>query len=90
VPKESERERVLAEIKRLLREARENQNLSMNQLAAKAGMSQQMVSYVERQMRQPTVDTLLRLTDALGLDPAQLFTQASTTGARAKKKRQNP
>jgi transcriptional regulator with XRE-family HTH domain len=38
----------------------------MTGLAAQAGLSQQMVSYVERGLRIPTLDTLLRLTDALG------------------------
>lgn len=34
-------------------------------VAERAGLSQQMVSYVERGMRNPTLDTLLRLGEAL-------------------------
>jgi transcriptional regulator with XRE-family HTH domain len=40
----------------------------MNALAAKAGLSQQMVSFVEREMRNPSLDTLVLMTDALGLE----------------------
>lgn len=53
----------------------------MTALAEKAGLSQQMVSYVERGMRQPTLDTLLRISDALDADPATLLGRA-TIGAR--------
>ena len=42
--------------------------LSMTEVAEGAGLSQQMVSYIERGMRKPTVDTLWRITDVLGLD----------------------
>ena len=50
----------------------------MTAVAEGAGLSQQMVSYVERRLRQPTVDTLLRLAQALRLDPAGLLAQAAT------------
>lgn len=48
----------------------------MNQLAAQAGLSQQSVSYVERQMRTPSLDTLLRITGALGVDLSALLSKA--------------
>ena len=66
------REEVNAAIARRLRAERERQGLSMTAVAEGAGLSQQMVSYVERRLRQPTVDTLLRLAQALRLDPAGL------------------
>ncbi len=51
--------------------------MSMTELAKRAGLSQQMVSYVERQLRNPTLDTLLRMADALGIDIAAVITRAS-------------
>ena len=48
-----------------LKEERLRQGLSMTELAQRAGLSQQMVSYVERGMRTPTIDTLLRVTNVL-------------------------
>jgi transcriptional regulator with XRE-family HTH domain len=37
----------------------------MTRLAEQAGLSQQMVSYVERGMRNPTLDVLFRMSEAL-------------------------
>lgn len=48
----------------------------MNQVADRAGLSQQMVSYVEREMRQPTLETLLRITAAMDVDLAKILKEA--------------
>ena len=50
----------------------------MTALAAKAGLSQQMVSYVERGIRNPTLDTLLRITEALDVPLGELITKAES------------
>ena len=58
-------------------------------VAERAGLSQQMVSYVEREIRIPGLDTLLRITDALGVEVATVIAQASDAAkanARAKAK----
>ena len=39
-----------------------------------------MVSYVERGMRNPTLDTLLRMTSALQIDLGKLITRAADEG----------
>jgi transcriptional regulator with XRE-family HTH domain len=49
----------------------------MRQLAKKAGLSQPMISYVERGMRIPTLETALRIADALDVDLSELLKQAS-------------
>ena len=49
----------------------------MNRLAEKAGLSRSMVSYVERGMRNPTLDTLLRIAEALNLDLWKLIRDAT-------------
>jgi hypothetical protein len=41
--------------------------LSLSTLAERAGLSYRMISYAERQTRNPTLDTLLRITAALEL-----------------------
>jgi transcriptional regulator with XRE-family HTH domain len=74
--KESVRAAVCVAVARLLRERRERLGLSMSDVAQKAGLSQQMVSYVERSMRNPTLDTLLRLSDALELNLPTLLQKA--------------
>ena len=53
---------------RLLREKREAMGLSMNEIAARAGLSHTMISRVERGLRNPTLDTLLRIAGAMEID----------------------
>ena len=48
----------------------------MNVVAQRAGLSQQMVSHVEREMRNPTLETLLRIAAAIGVDFAAVIRQA--------------
>lgn len=48
----------------------------MNALAQRSGLSQGMVSLVEHGLRNPTLDTLLRLAEALDVDLGDLLKQA--------------
>ena len=61
----------------LLRQERCRQELSMSSMATRAGFSYQMISYVERGLRVPGLDTFLRMTSALDIDPADLLRQAA-------------
>lgn len=70
---------VCARVARLLRQEREKRGLSMNLVAERAGLSQQMVSYVERDMRNPTLETLLRIASALEIDLAKVLQSAQKT-----------
>ena len=54
----------------------------MTETAEQAGLSQQMVSYVERGMRNPTLDTMLRITDALGIKLADVIERAGRASAK--------
>lgn len=69
-------EAVAREVARLLRQAREAKGLSMTQLAAQAGLSHAMISFVERNLRNPTFDTLLRISLVLGTDLPDLIARA--------------
>ena len=62
----------------MLREERLRQGLSLSALAATAGLSHQMVSFVEKEMRNPTLDTLLRIAAALKIDLAKIICQAQS------------
>jgi transcriptional regulator with XRE-family HTH domain len=68
---------VSTNVARLLRQERERQGMSMTRLAADAGLSQQMISYVERGLRNPTLDTLLRMADVLEIDLSEIIRRAS-------------
>jgi transcriptional regulator with XRE-family HTH domain len=82
VPKENVPRIIALEVARLLRAERVRQGLSMTRLAEKSGLSQPMVSYVEREMRNPTLDTLLRIAIALDVDLWRLLKQASTVASK--------
>lgn len=77
---------VSAQIARILREKREKRGLSMNAVAERSGLSQPMVSLVERELRNPTIDTLLRLAFALELDLADVVADAQREVSRKKSK----
>ena len=63
-------------IVRALRAERERQHLSMERLAEKAGLSQGMISLVERDLRNPTIETLLRISEALDLNLGRIVLRA--------------
>jgi len=64
-------------VAQLLQQARERKGVSMTRLAQNAGLSQQMVSYVERGLRNPTLDTLLRVAAVLEVDLSEIIRKAS-------------
>ena len=76
VPSVDPYQAVCARVAALLREERERRGWSMTALASRAGLSQQSVSYVERGMRIPNLDTLLRVCDALGVSLADILARA--------------
>jgi len=49
----------------------------MTTLAQKTGLSQQAISYMEREMRTPNLDTLLRVADSLEVGLGDVINQAS-------------
>jgi transcriptional regulator with XRE-family HTH domain len=49
----------------------------MTLVSERAGLSQQMVSFVERGLRTPSLDTLLRIAEALSIDLGNLIKKAS-------------
>ena len=66
----------------LLREKRIRSGLSIYRLAKESGVSQQMIGYVERGMRNPTLDTLLRIAIALDVDLWRVLKRSSTARDR--------
>lgn len=76
VSSDKSQQAICSRVARLLRQEREKRGLSMNMVAERAGLSQQMVSYVEREMRNPTLETLLRIAAALEVDLAEVIKAA--------------
>jgi transcriptional regulator with XRE-family HTH domain len=64
-------------VARLLRERRKQIGLSTTEVARLAGLSQSAVSLLERDLRSPTLETLVRLADAMQMDLVKLMAAAS-------------
>ena len=60
-----------------LKEAREKAQLSQLELSYRSGVSQNMITYIETGKRTPTLTTLLKLCNALNINPAILFADSS-------------
>ena len=78
MPKENLPETIGANVLRLLREERIRAQIPMVRLAEKSGLSVAMISYVERGLRNPTLDTVLRIAIALDVDLPKLIKRASS------------
>lgn len=64
------------EIVRLLRDERKRARISKYVHERRAGVSQQMIGYVERGLRKPSLETALRMADGLGLDLSDVIKTA--------------
>jgi len=76
VSKDCHRDEICAEAVRLLIQERKRQRLSGNMLAEKAGLSQSLISSLETNPWNPTLDTLLRIGDVLKVDVGEIISQA--------------
>lgn len=56
-----------------LRELRERRDLSQIRLSELAGLNRNYVGDVERGYRNPCLDNILKLADALNVSPSELF-----------------
>lgn len=63
-------------IVRLLREERERQGMSKYAIEQKTGVSQQMVGYVERGLRKPSLEVTIRIAAALEVNLEDVIQQA--------------
>lgn len=74
--KTSEREEIIGRLIQLIQTERVRQKLSLNEVATRSGLSHTMVMRVEKRERLPTIDTLLRIADALQVDLSSVLKQA--------------
>ena len=76
VPRIDTHKKLSIEVARLLKKERENRNLSKAKVSETSGLSRRMIGFVEEGKRNPTLDTLSRLTEALGIELAVLIRDA--------------
>jgi transcriptional regulator with XRE-family HTH domain len=77
-------DRVSSHVARILREEREKRGLSMTLLAERSGLSHSMISFIEREIRNPSLETLLRIAFVLKLDLAEILQRAETAAKKSK------
>ncbi len=78
------RESVCSHVARILREKRKEQNISMTRLAEMSGLSQGMISLIESEQRNPSLETLLRISGALRLELSTVLHEAELAAKRVK------
>jgi transcriptional regulator with XRE-family HTH domain len=71
-----------AEIIRLLRDERMRRKLSKYAVSKRSGVSQSMLSLVERGLRNPTMELMLRIADGVGADLPGIIKKAQTVISR--------
>ena len=64
------------EVVRLMREERLRRKVSNYAVAQNSGVSESMLSLVERGLRNPTLELLLRIADGIGADLPDLIKKA--------------
>jgi transcriptional regulator with XRE-family HTH domain len=69
-------EAISLHVARLLKAEREKRSISLNLLAEKAGLNRQTVAFIEGGLRNPTLNTLFRLTSALEVEPEKIIARA--------------
>ena len=67
-----------------LRQEREKLHLSQLDLSYESGVSQNMITYIETGKRTPTLSTILKLCNAMKIDPSVLFLKHDAEKEQAK------
>lgn len=82
--------RFAVRVAELMRTERTRKGISMRRLAQKSGLSQPTISYIERGLRIPSLDTAYRIADALEVDLSKVIKRASSAHhCDARRKRHN-
>lgn len=71
--------KLTVEILRLLKKRRLEKNISVYALAQKSGVSQQMIAYVERGERNPTLETVLKIARGLDVSLSKVIKEAEAS-----------
>jgi transcriptional regulator with XRE-family HTH domain len=77
---------ICSAVAQILQKERAQRGFTLAAVATKAGLSYQMVRFVEQQKRNPTLDTLLRICEALGIRVEDLIAKARKSTTKAPKK----
>lgn len=81
--KSAYRDAVCANVVRILSQERERKGISMTRLAEMAGLSQGMISLVEREERNPSLDTLMRICVSLEIELSTVLARAERAAKKS-------
>lgn len=84
------RDLVCSNVARILREERERRGISMTRLAEMAGLSQGMISLVEHEHRNPSLDTMVRMCGPLRVKLSDVLIRAERAAGKAVAPRRKP
>jgi transcriptional regulator with XRE-family HTH domain len=76
VPSGIKQHALCVQVVKLLREERERRDISKYSLSARCGLAQQTISYIERGLRQPSFETILRVADGIGVNLEDVLRKA--------------
>ena len=76
------RDAVSSQVAKQLKVLRQKRGLSMTELAKRAGLSRAMISFIESEFRNPTLDTLLRICGALNVELADVLKRSSKAASK--------
>jgi transcriptional regulator with XRE-family HTH domain len=81
VPKPNKREAIINDLIESLKAERLRQKFSFNALSARAGVDRTMLSRMEKGERTPTIDVLLRVSEALDINLGKHLLRAIKTNS---------
>jgi transcriptional regulator with XRE-family HTH domain len=67
-----------------IKEEREKAHISQMDLSLKAGLSQNLVNYIESGRRTPNLYTILKISKVLNIEPSSLFDSSDTARSAAR------
>jgi transcriptional regulator with XRE-family HTH domain len=82
---DKDRQAICSRVCKMLREERIKRGVSMTMLGVKTRLSQQAISYMEREMRIPNLDTLLRIAHALEIPLGDVINRAQKEVSKSAK-----
>ena len=78
------REKTCSHVAKILKQLREERGLSMTEVAARAGLSRAMISFIESEFRNPTLGALLRVASVLEVDLADVIRRAEKEASKGR------
>ncbi len=64
---------MLLKIDMLIRQIREEKNISLDELSKEANVSKAHLSYIERNKKEPTISVLVKISKALNVEVDDLY-----------------